>query len=544
MAFETSSNFAEYLETSFRDDLQRKIIAFPDGHQATSGFRYYTKKELVDLSHKAAAYLMSNGIPIRTAGEPPLRVTLLAYGTIEWVACFYAIVRMGHSIVNLSPRLPEDYVHGLLAKSKTDILVTDRLEQLSPKLHSIAMPSEAEILEQPLKPEAELFCPHTVIQPDDIFIVLHSSGSTSVPKLFPMKQREWLGRVANIRKILQPSMSAWNASATYNFGGLIVLSLAPSHKAVTYLENDRTNFTHETALDFFRESKPNYLSITPWTLTMLASTAEGISLLTKVDIVMLFGAVCTDALGDRLVAEGVNFYSLYALTETSVLGTSPQPRKTGDKNWQWISIHPPKKDYLEMRQLPGSPDLWQMHCLPGCPEVIDTVKDKDGSFCTGDLFVQHPTLKGRWKVVGRQDDQLKIYQRDRQSIVNAIAYESIIYPPNEDVVDEVVLFGQGKGKLGLLVFAEDVGEGSRRRQEIERRVWETIEKDVNQGQLPTSIERKMILIVDTERTSLPQTAKKNLIRPQVYLKFQDLIEKAYGPEGETNDVHSQTNGKH
>ena len=170
--------------------------------------------------------------------------------------------------------------------------------------------------------------------------------------------------------------------------------------------------------------------------------------------------------------------------------------------------------------------MYELIILPmfhGLAPTFANCNDPPGSFATGDLFLKHPTKFNRWKIIRRKDDQLKIYQGDRQSIVNALAYEDRIKQGNEDVLDEVLVFGQGRSKLGLLVFAQHVE--SKAKDAVIERVWVSIRQEIN-GKLQTGIDKDMILVVASD-AALPRTGKLNVIRPQAYLKYKSLIDAAY-----------------
>ena len=49
----------------------------------------------------------------------------------------------------------------------------------------------------------------------------------------------------------------------------------------------------------------------PYALKILGETEEGIAALAKLKVVMFGGSACPDALGDRLVENGVNLISHY-----------------------------------------------------------------------------------------------------------------------------------------------------------------------------------------------------------------------------------------
>lgn len=536
-------HFAEYLNQTLTSPETNSILALPEGHEAQAGFKHYTRQQIRRLCNQAATYLIKNGLHPRQRGERALIVTLLGYGTVEWAILFYAVSRMGHTVCSLSSRLSDQYVTGLLEKSKSDILIHDRQVTLpSNRPQLIVFPTLQQIREEVAGDEEKLICDSSAVDPEDTVQYSHSSGSTNLPKLFPVSHAEWLARLDIVNGVLPKEQSAWWASAMYNAVGLLILSVAPARHSPSYFENDRVQFTKEGALVFITEAQPDSVGITPYTLGLVASSEGGLDMLKKAASVAMFGAVCPDELGDMLVSEGVNLSSLYAMTEAGTLMTSAI-RPKGDDEWQWCAVPPPRLEVIKFRPITSGSELYQMWCTPDCAHVLPVCRDKDGWFCTGDLFLKHPTKENRWKVVGRQDDQLKIYQKGRQSIVNAIVYEQKIHSGNEDIVEDVILFGQGRGSLGLLVFAENAVEGSTKRIKAEQRIWKSIETEIN-GKLKTGIERSMIVIVDTKRVSLPQTGKFNLIRPQVYLRFKDVIDQAYVQQAAqpTPEAAAKTNG--
>jgi hypothetical protein len=275
---------------------------------------------------------------------------------------------------------------------------------------------------------------------------------------------------------------------------------------------------------------------------------EGISVLKRSEMVANFGVVCPQALGDKMVREGVHFSSVYGMSEVGILLASSE--RTDDE-WDWMLPVSWCEGHLDFRSIgesdsathtKGDQVLYHLVILPShknIPSRFLNCNDPPGSFATGDLFLKHPQKPNRWKLVRRQDDQLKIYQRDRQSIVNALIYEDKIKRGNEDVLEEVVLFGQGRNKLGVLIFAQNAK--GRARELVIARVWARIVHEINS--VPrTGIDKNMIVVVSGD-DEVPRTTKLNFIRPQLYLKYRDLIDAAYAG-GEKTVQASVTDGVH
>lgn len=315
--------------------------------------------------------------------------------------------------------------------------------------------------------------------------------------------------------------------------GIRILVLALSKvNALDYFDNDRIPFTSNRLEEFLLEARPEVVWATPYALELISYSETCTNVLSKSEHVKLFGAVCPQKVGDSLVNRGVQLASEYGMSEGGKLMTSAL-RPRDDKDWDYLmAAGEGQAQYLSFKPIGLASDgeaglkgeqLYELIVTNHSPYVLSSVKDADGNFATGDLFLKHPTKDGRWKIVGRKDDQLKIYQGDRQMIINAYEYEGDIKAGNEDIVDEAVVFGQGKARLGVLIFAgRAVDEPV---NNVVERVWTTIDEKVN-PKMKAKISKDMIKVI-TEGVELPRTTKFNFIRPQIYLRYAHVIEDAY-----------------
>ncbi|ETN41548.1 uncharacterized protein HMPREF1541_03484 [Cyphellophora europaea CBS 101466] len=517
--------WVEYIDIATNSAEEHPVLALPGHRDSQSDFTYYSARSLRRLADNAASVYVDGGLRPRQSGERPLLVALFGYGTIEWAASFFAITRMGHAVFNLSSRLSEDYVARLLVKSDPDVLVHDRPVVL-PNEGVVRLPLvEGQLLTSAIKKSlGEITCdPKTIAGSDTVFIC-HSSGTTSLPKLLPFSNDDWMTRQRTMRLIYRDDKREWAASAMYNIVGLNRLTRSLTKTAPTFFDNDRVNFTTDSIMSFLDEAQLDFISTTPYTLNLIARAKGGIRTLRGYEKVTVFGAVCPDELGDMLSREGIFVLDTYASTETGILLESAKPDR--DTAWKWLLPSPPKKAFLDMRPVQGHDNVFELVLLPGCPEVLSAFAAEDGHYYTKDLFLRHPTKPDAWKIIGRKDDEIKVYQRDRQTIVNAIPYEQELMHDNEDLVDDIVLFGQGRGKLGVLAFAAAASPGSVTADLVLSRVWETIERRIN-GKMTVGINRDMIVPLDVRGKRLPRTWKFNLMRAQIYLRFEDEINLAY-----------------
>ena len=202
-----------------------------------------------------------------------------------------------------------------------------------------------------------------------------------------------------------------------------------------------------------------------------------------------------------------------------------------DKAWDYLAPYPNTKDHIWMKPLTtttiteSSSDLHECVILPGlatCP-ISNSDDPRPGSFHTGDVFIPHPTLPDRWKAVGRRDDIINMSFLGGSVVALPLENDVCAHP----LVAEAVVFGNGRPKLGVLVFCSAAAQHLTPEQVVAR-LWPSME-DMNarQTQPWTRIERDMILVVPPGGLGCPKTDKLNIIRPQVYRQFEKEIDDCY-----------------
>lgn len=525
---------AEYINRELSRPPDGAVLALPSKPDGYANFRHYSVTELRHFADKAAEHLIAHGVPVRQQGQPPLTVGIFAAGTISWAASCYAILRMGHTVLVLSSRLTDDAVSTLLEKAHGDaVLFGSRKPELQTTKAVRAIPiSTAEQLETELQ-STNLQCQNGVINPkQDVATIVHSSGSTSLPKLLPRTHETVTGELTGtLASLWSGEIRVWIASAFYNSFGFLMMLCCLTRQQPLFYDNDLLPFTPDGLIAVMREGRFHFAAVTPHSLGLIVSHPDGLAELQKCQTVRVFGAVLPQEIGDKLVQAGIRLGSGYGTTEIGTFMMSGN-RPKDDMQWDYLLPLPAKKQYMEFRPVDtSSPEekLYELVVLDGCPELDPRAprsNDPPGSFHTGDLFLKHPTKPDRWKIVGRKDDQLKVYYKDRQTIVDGIIYENLIKEGCQDVLDDVVLFGQGRDKLGLLVFAEKAISG--KQKPVLDRVWDAVEQKIN-GRFKVGIEKEMIVIVGGQPAdqALPRTTKLNFNRAQVYMRYKERIDEAY-----------------
>lgn len=238
-------------------------------------------------------------------------------------------------------------------------------------------------------------------------------------------------------------------------------------------------------------------------------------MLTRMKVVMFGGSACPDGLGDLLVENGVNLISHYGTTETGQLMTSFRP--SGDKAWNYVRVHDKLEPFVRFEEQGGN--LYELVILQGWPSKVATNRD-DGAYATKDLFEPHPTIKDAWKYGGRLDDTIVLMNGEK-----AIPIPTEMAVRQHALVQDSVVFGTGKARLGMVIVASDAA-ADLSTESVTDELWSTVERENRISPAYAQISKEMIHVLPAG-TVYPQTDKGTLIRQAFYKTFAQEIESVY-----------------
>ena len=197
-----ASNFAEYVNLALARNDDSPAVGFPERKDSYNGFKTWSTRGLEMLADQAALYYSAFGLKARRKGEPPLLIAILAPAAIEWAATFFAITRMGHATLLLSNRLPDDTIAALLKKADCGTIIHERKLQLGTNVVAVPIISSERLVEE-VEAVSGLVCDPSIIDAKvDLCHICHSSGSTGIPKLFPLTHEDTMTKVARPDTIL------------------------------------------------------------------------------------------------------------------------------------------------------------------------------------------------------------------------------------------------------------------------------------------------------------------------------------------------------
>lgn len=218
---------------------------------------------------------------------------------------------MGFSVMFLSNRLPTEAYISLLSKTDCTRIVT------APKFDTVVRSVQDQYAVQsfPL-PEKSIWGAPAAYAPrfqreteltneeDTVAFIVHSSGSTGLPKPIYQTHRQCLSNYA-----VGSGMRAFVTLPLFHNHGLSTTFRGILAGKRTMIYNANLPLTNGHLVSAMKTIEFESFHCVPYALKVLAETEEGIAELAKAKLVLFGGSSCPDDLGDLLVQHGVNIVS-------------------------------------------------------------------------------------------------------------------------------------------------------------------------------------------------------------------------------------------
>ncbi|KAK7226862.1 hypothetical protein V2G26_014865 [Clonostachys chloroleuca] len=504
--------------------VRRRARSNPDIHAISypsSGIEFvnYTLQQL-DVFAWRVAKQYEQSLPVRSSSaEKPRVIALLGPSNLEYLITLLALTKLGHTVLPLSTRIPQPAIENLMNVTGAKTLIAEaRFLELAGKVSdsmSIELLEIAprSVFEFPVEVHAETKLDQALdpkIEQDNIAFIIHSSGSTGLPK--PIYQTH-KACIANYAKSME--MKALITLPLYHNHGICNLFRAIYARVPIYFYNADLPLTQDYLVRILRQNKFEIFYGVPYALKLLSEADEGIRLLRDLRMVMYGGSACPDELGNALVENGVNLVGHYGATEVGQLMTSFRPN--GDKDWNYVREHDALSPYLKW--IPRGPNLFECTVTDGWPAKVQS-NQPDGSYHTKDLFEPHPTIPKAWKYIARLDDTIVLVNGEK---FGPVGMEGKMR--SSKLITEAVVFGAGRPYLGVLIVPSAVLAG-KSKEEILDSVWEVVNEANASVDGFGRISKTMIKLLPTD-CQYPRTDKGSIIRQAFYKTFKAQIEEAY-----------------
>ncbi|KAI9042662.1 acetyl-CoA synthetase-like protein [Aspergillus affinis] len=500
------------------DDPPAPILAYPRPG-TVADYEYFTGRDLDRLIDGAARRYLSLGL---NTTEHKV-VGLLAPSNVDFIVSFFALSRLGHTVLALSLRIASVAVINLLKQTDCSTVVHGDTAQILSTVENVnadfpirtyAIPSRNEY-DQPLGIEKRFT---RAIDRDEentaTALIMHSSGSTGLPKAVTLTHRALLTHPTQ-----GSGLHNFNALPWYHLYGVSTSLQAMWMRRTAHLYNAAMPITSDALIEILETVKPEAVHTVPYVLGLMAEKPRGVELLRRCQVVTGAGARTPDELGDRLVQEGVNLGIVFGTTEAGLAGDTMR-RTKGDDSWNYIRIYANIRKYVYMNPLGDG--LYECVYLKG-HSALSTFNSDDpapGSWHSKDVFMPHPTIPEAWKYVTRIDDRITLINGEK---VLPLPIEGRIR--EEDIVREAVVVGVDRAIPGLLVFRAPSGDHLSEEDYFDA-IWPAIADANSRAEGFSQITREMVTLIPSD-VAYPQTDKRSIIRAQVYRQFAEQIENMY-----------------
>ena len=448
---------------------------------------------------------------------------------IRYIFAILAANRTGHKVLLTSTRNSVEgqrhlikstncvkFLHG--AESKADV---ESLRNDQTNFESIQIPT----LEELLNGETELYNDISTGDPYETSIIIHTSGSTGLPK--PINLRNgYIATVANLPQKTGADGRLTMASVVFGQSktlctlplfhamGLFTVIRSILNQGPLVLPPPGVSNTAELNMEVIKYGKPEVAFLPPSILEDISEQPEGLDILKKLDFVVYAGAPLAQAVGDK-VCKVVKLQTMIGSTEAGIIDTFINEDQADWMYFDWCpwtgSQMEPVDDLHEL--VLKRADIAYQGAFYSFPEINE--------WNTKDLYERHPTRSGLWKYRGRKDDVIVLSNGEK---FNPIILEKFV--DGHPRVKGALVVGDGHFQAGLLVEVDGEIDPETFLEEL----WPTIEKGNSLVAAHGRVWKSKVAFAKPSKR-FARAPKGNQIRRQINEDFKDEIEALYSNEG-------------
>ncbi|KAJ7635327.1 hypothetical protein FB45DRAFT_1057185 [Roridomyces roridus] len=431
-------------------------------------------------------------------------------------------VGVSHLLIGHEPAM------SALAKQAISILTTKNNQPYSipdislvPLFDKLFLPSSANAI----TPDA---LPYENKGPEATSVILHSSGSTAFPKPIYWTNygviqgclNPWFGE----RDLTDQILSVQGLPMYHGLGVMQTWWAASCGLVLSVFEPKPipTVATPDLWFEAARNTASDVILTVPALIEAWSRNPEYVQWLSTRAGVVFSGGPLNKAVGDHLVSQGVNIFTLYGATECGIMSLV-LPARVG-KDWQYLSF--PASINAEM--VPFGDGLFELVIMPHVwhsPCVVNTQIRGINAYSTSDLFTAHPTKPGCWRIFGRADDQIMHSTGEK---TNPVPLEIIL--ARDPHVQSCVMFGRGRFQAGVLIHPKPEFEfdpsDAVRLAEFRNQLWPTIVKMNEIAPQHSRLFKEMILVSKPSKP-FTYTAKMTVRRQAVIADYEEEFDQLY-----------------
>ncbi|KAI1774063.1 acetyl-CoA synthetase-like protein [Hypoxylon cercidicola] len=523
------------LDSLADSDPTRLYAVIPKTSNMKDGFRDISVADIARAANSMAQWIEDRF----GRGDNFETICFMGVSDLRGPVTFLAAVKCGYKLLLLSPRNAPSTNSSLMEQTGCSKLlyaaevapIVQRMGAAS-SLRSEVIPTFEEMLST-----SPVSYPYTKSFEDaknDPVVVLHSSGSTGIPRPITMTHGTFaafdnehnLPRVPG-RKNRDTTVWSFDGEARvymvfpfFHLGGFLFLTVnAIFRNSSSVLGPPHMVPDGQLLKEILMQQKLRAMFLVPSVIEQLLAEPDGISFFTDVDFVAYSGAPSTPEIGDRL-SQVVELISPFGSTETGQLPELALPRE----DWAWHEFHPNYSH--EMQVYDPAQGIFELVVLADETTMVHHNLPGITVYHTKDLFTQHPQRPSLFKYYGRRDDIIVLGNGEK---FNPIPLELEVQAHPE--LKGALVVGNGRTQAVILIEpnADHVDP------KLPDRVWPLIEKSNSLVAGQGRISRAMIICASPDKP-FARTGKGTVVRKLTEQAYKDEIEQSYSSADGDLDV--------
>ncbi|PYI09236.1 NRPS-like enzyme [Aspergillus sclerotiicarbonarius CBS 121057] len=509
----------------------QRVGLIPKGADVSDGYETITMQRLSRAVDAFAFWIEKKVGRV----EKPETIAYMASNDVRYLVFLLAAHKTGYKPLLPSTRLSDDaYQHILNATDCHNFLYTPEKQRRVAEIQAFRqdtafyeVPSIAELLDAEVQ-----HYPYTKSYSeaeDDVAIIIHSSGTTGMPKPVPLTHGFLAtldygayiprpqSRQCTLFNDLLPDTLVLSTTPFFHLMGLLAFTESLFHHTPFVVLPDKP-LSVDLISSAIVTTNPTGALLPPSILEDISHVPSARAALSNLKYVYFAGAPLSPEVGDDLS----QLTKIITVLGSSEMGLISSFVPEGKGVWGYFEWNPAYgvdmqhvNDGLYELVIPRRADSRQVH------GIFHTFPERT-EYRSNDLFLQHPQRPELWKYHGRLDDVIVLSNGEK---LNPVTLEKIV--EGHPRVQRALLIGQARFDTALLVEPnwEAEGENVDEKTFVES-IWDTVERANEAVPKYGRIAKSKIRLADPKKP-FKVTPKGTTQRHAVNKEYKEEIDAIY-----------------